>query len=159
MCANFLLDIGHCDFYIFECRICWILFKSVVFFLVLRSVWSFRGLFLSFSRASLQSVPNWIVLLRCGSSGTLPNVPSYMRSFHSSWWKWTAPFLVWASGINLVCLLLYFISHHTHRTGLDSNESLCSSPWIFVQLSFPGFCLANFSHHGFPELWCLSYIL
>lgn len=42
----------------------------------------------------------------------------------------------------LACLHLCFIFHYTYITiGFDSKESL----QIFVQLSFPGLCLANFS--------------
>lgn len=29
----------------------------------------------------------YFILLRCGSSGTLPSGPSYMSSLHCGWWE------------------------------------------------------------------------
>lgn len=119
MCSNFLLVVGHCKFYIFA-GFCWILLKSVVFWHTgyMRISLIPLGLHLSFLgqvQSSFQFVPNLILLLRCGSSETLPSVLSYMKSLHFGWkWKWTTPACV--SFRNYLACLLFNVSFPTTHT-------------------------------------------
>lgn len=158
-CSNVLLVVGHCEFYIFA-GFCWILLKSVEFWHTgyVRISLVPLGLRLSFLgqvQSPFQSVPDLILLLGCGSSGTLPSVLSYSGSLHYAWWKWTT--LACVSFRNyLACFSLF--PQHICRTGLDPRRCLRRSPGRFVQLSFPGLCLANSSRHGSLELWFLSSI-